>query len=257
MKLSIVNSTLIVFFNLLILTTITSAQVTMEQQAKSILESQLDIIAKIEPTLERIDLARIMVIKNSIDSVLKNMASNSSENISPITFETLRLIQNLIIKYKFSFVFFGWDEKPSPYSIYTHLTKAELQELKNIYERMVTTFGYDASPYTTITSHTFNQMKKLLEDIENTPIGEKLKNELRSYWPSIGRTIAVAEQGDRPCAFALATEVVHEIRKLYPKLNQISNANDSFNLVLEFQGLIEFYAEFSQADRLTSEAVCD
>lgn len=235
----------------------TQAQVSMEQQAKSILENQLVLLDKIEPTVERLDLARIIVIRISINTVLNNITSNTAQNLSPITFETMRLVQNLIIKYKFSHVFFGWEETPSPFSIYTLITRSELLELKSIYEKMVIVFGFDASPYTTITSNTFQQMKKLLDDIEKIPSDETLKSKLRSYWPLIGRTIAIAEQGDRPCAFALASKVIHEIRKLYPSFNEMSDSSAAFDLILEFQGLTEFYAEFSQIDRLPSEAVCE
>ncbi len=229
---------------------------TPEETARSVLNEQISLLEKIEPTVERIDLARLYVIRNDIQVVLDDIDSNIAGQRMPITLSTMRLMQNLIIKYKFSHVFFGWEEEPSLFSIYTPMTADDLEKLKSSYETLVSIFGFDASPYTTITANTFHQMKKLLDDLEALPIDENFKLSLRNLWPGVGRTIAIAEQGDRPCAFAAASGVVRMVRDMYPMFQTILTADVAFPLVMEFQGLVEFYAEFAQVDRQPETSEC-
>lgn len=210
---------------------------------------QIELLNEIAPYVERIDTARLFVVRNGVEAVKSDIEANVQAGKNEITFQTLRLIQNLIIQYRFSQVFFGWTEPRSITSIYTEVTAGQLAELKTSSDEMVKTYGYDDSPYTQITANTFRQMQRLLKQLEDLAINEALKKELRAMWMPIGETIAVAEQGDRPKTFEKAIPVVQKMRALYPMFDDIASSDAGFQMIMELQGLTEFYAEFAQVEQ--------
>lgn len=212
------------------------------------LNEQIKLIEVLEPTVERVDLARLLVIKKMLQIITEDVKTNRNGKRKEVTFQTLRLIQGLIIQYRFSKVFFGWSEPRSLTSIYTENTAETLQKLKQLSEEVVSEYGYDDSPYTQITANTFKQMQKLLKVAEDLSFDNKLKTQMRSLWRPIGEVIAIAEQGDRPKAFALSVPLVKSIREMYPMFDAISSSNAGFQVILELQGLTEFYAEFAQME---------
>jgi hypothetical protein len=224
------------------------AQAQAPTPATKPLYRQLELIQDMQPYVERINLARLFVIQTSIKNVVGNMEANVSAGKNEVTMETLRLMQNLIIQYRFSVVFFGWSEPKSVTSIYAPVIESDLQELQDLSKKLANDYGMDDSPYTQITTNTFTQMHKLLEQLETLPIDDKLKGFLRNLWPFVGQTIAVAQLGDRPKTFEQAISTITLIRNLYPQFNQISNSNAGFPMIMELQGLAEFYAEFAQMD---------
>lgn len=209
---------------------------------------QLDLMQQIAPYVERIDISRLIVIQKSVKAVTDDMETNVREGRKEVTFQTLRLVQNLIVQYRFSQVFFGWSVPRSINSIYTDYTAPQLAALKTLSEDIVKEYGYDDSPYTQITANTFRQMQRLLQQLETLPLDDKLKNSLRALWQPIGETIAVAEQGDRPKTFAKAIPVIQQVQALYPMFDTISTTEAGFPMIMELQGLTEFYAEFAQMD---------
>jgi len=211
-------------------------------------DAQLVLLEKISPYVERMDLSRIMVIKKTITTVKEDITKNVTEGRNEVTFQTLRLIQNLIVQYRFSQVFFGWTTPRSINSIYTEYTAQDLAALQNLSLEMVKVYGYDDSPYTQITASTFRQMQRLLQQLETLPMDASLKQSLRDLWQPIGETIAVAEQGDRPNTFAKAIPVIAKVQALYPMFDAISASEAGFPMIMELQGLTEFYAEFAQMD---------
>lgn len=209
---------------------------------------QIQLIDNISPFVERVDLGRLMVVRKSVETVKDDMETNVKNGRREVTFQTLRLIQNLIIQYRFSQVYFGWTEPRSITSIYTEISAQDLAALKSHYEAVVSEYGYDDSPYTQITANTFRQMQKLLQQLESLPLDESFKTQLRALWMPIGETIAVAEQGDRPKTFEKAIPVIQNIREMYPLFDRLSSSDAGFPMILELQGLTEFYAEFAQVD---------
>lgn len=210
--------------------------------------NQLQEIDLIAPYVERIDYSRLMVVRKSVENVKNDMEANVAAKRNEVTFQTLRLIQNLIVQYRFSQVFFGWTVPRSITSIYTEATADNLARLKVLSEDTVNVYGYDDSPYTQITANTFRQMQRLLQQLETLPLEANLKSQLRALWMPIGETIAVAEQGDRPNTFAKAIPVINTLRTLYPLFDHISSSDAGFPMIMELQGLAEFYAEFAQVD---------
>jgi hypothetical protein len=210
---------------------------------------QVALMDKISPYVERIDLARLIVVKKSAEAVSADIVKNLAEGRNEVTFQTLRLVQNLIVQYRFSQVFFGWTTPRSINSIYTEYTAADLAKLQTISTEMVKTYGYDDSPYTQITANTFRQMQRLLQQLETLPMDASFKQQLRDLWQPIGETIAIAEQGDRPKTFAKAIPVIQLVQALYPMFDKISASEAGFPMIMELQGLTEFYAEFAQMDQ--------
>jgi hypothetical protein len=232
----------------ILITTILSTTAEANSEVNNNLNQQIRILETISPFVERIDQARLLVIKNSVHIVITDMKANVEAGRPETTFQTMRLIQNLIIQYRFSQVFFGWTEPVSMLSIYTPSIEEYLVKLKDLSKKIEKDFGLDDSPYTQITANTFKQMQKLLKDLESLPLESNFKKDLRNLWRPIGETIAIAEQGDRPRAFEKAKIVVEDLRRLYPFFDQVSTSAAGFSQVLELQGLAEFYAEFAQMD---------
>lgn len=209
---------------------------------------QLDQLNHISNFVERRDLGRLIAIQNAIKNIIKDMAENLEAGREEVTFKTLRRIESIIIQYRFSKSFFGWSSPRSPLSIYNEHSKVELERLRDLQEDLMVTYGYEAYPYSIITASSFRQIQRLLQQLEEFPIDAQLKSELRERWRLIGEVIAIAEQGDRPLAFAKATQAVDNLRQLYPQFDEFSTINAAFPLIMEIQGLIEFYADYAQND---------
>ena len=133
-------------------------------------------------------------------------------------------------------------------SIYAPVIASQLKELQELSKQLENDYGFDDSPYTQVTAQTFRQMHKLLQELDTLPIPLQLKTDLRTLWPAIGETIAIAQLGDRPKTFEKAIQAIGTIRNLYSIFNQIATSAAGFNLVIELQGLSEFYAEYAQVD---------
>jgi hypothetical protein len=212
------------------------------------LHEQEQLIDSLTATVQRVDMARLQVVRTTIETVAQDIENNRKLGKKDVTFQTLRLMQNLIIQYRFSKVFFGWTTPVSLTSIYTEETSETLAKLNTLSEQLVSDYGFDDSPYTQITGNTFRQMQKLLAQAEDLAIAPELKTQLRGLWPRIGQVISIAEQGDRPSAFAKSVPLVKTIRSFYPMFDAISSSQAGFQVILEIQGLNEFYAEFAQVE---------
>lgn len=214
-----------------------------------LLGNQVSLIKEITPTVERVDLARLIIVEKAVNELINNIEENRKSGKRDITRKSMRLLDHLIIQYKYSHVFFGWEEDgPSIMSIFTYSTEDELKELQLSYHKLIDIFGLDDSPYSTITSSTFSQMHKLLKSLEDLAIDAELKKKLRSLWPQIGNVIAESSLGDRRLVYPAALKVIEEIRALYKDFRKVASTDVGFSMILELQGLTEFYAEFSQAD---------
>ncbi|MGZ6478686.1 MAG: hypothetical protein ACXWQE_05250 [Bdellovibrionales bacterium] len=207
---------------------------------------QVELIQAMQPYVERVDLARLLLIKTSVTNVIQNIESNAAAGKNPVTMETMRLLQNVIVQYRFSSIFFGWQDPIPVNSIYAPIIADKLHELHKLAKDLEGEYGFDDSPYTQITAQTFQQIHKLLQQLETLPIPDYLKSDLRKLWPAVGETVAIALQGDRPKAFEKAVVIIGDIRKHYPEFNQIASSAAGFSLVMELQGLAEFYAEYAQ-----------
>lgn len=235
-------------FVIIFLLTLTALAQATDSEATKPLNRQMQLIDSLKPFADRQDLARLYVINSSIRVVIQDMNSNVAQNKSEVTVATIRILQNLMIQYRFSQVFFGWQQSdvgPSG-NIVTNQSTEILSELKTLSDDLVTEYGFDDSPYTQITANTFKQMQVLIQGLEAIQINPLLKERLNALMLPIAETVAVASQGDRPKTFEKAIPLVQTIRKLYPLFDQIAMTQAGFGKIMEIQGLNEFYAEFSQ-----------
>jgi hypothetical protein len=100
----------------------------------ALLEGQVSLIEEIAPTVERVDLARLLIVEKAVNELISDIKSNRESGKRDITRKSMRLLDNLIIQYKYSHVFFGWEEDgPSIMSIFTYSTEDELNELQVSY----------------------------------------------------------------------------------------------------------------------------
>lgn len=203
--------------------------------AKAQLAREVKLLSDIEKYVERIDLARLFVLKKSAQNVSDSIAQVGFSNMA-----TMRKYQELIVAYRFSMAFFQQIESDD--------TKDDIAELLRINDAISTARGFDDSPYTQITASVFTQMHKLVLQLTDggPALPEELKQKLSELKAPLGNLIAIAKEGDRPKTFEAAVPVYHKIEALYPEFNQVMSSHAAFNLVLEIQGLNEFYAEFAQ-----------
>src|SRR5690606_37511856 len=88
-------------------------------QTRGGIDRQIAILDLIRPVVERLDQARLLVIRNSLVAVSQDRAANLQASRSEFTFQTFRLIHNVIVQYRFSKTFYGWTQPISINSIYS------------------------------------------------------------------------------------------------------------------------------------------
>lgn len=183
------------------------------------------------------DVGRIYILRLATQNVLGSIAEKGLGNL-----RTLNLYQQMIVKFRFSTQFFEF--------IRTRNTEGKIAETLQIVAKIREERGFDDDPYSKI-------LKSNLEQIHNSVVqlakmketSEDLRVRLQALVPQLGSAIAIADQGDRPRAFAQAVEIHRTLRSIYPELHQLSGSPAAFRYVLEIMGLSEFIAEYSQVDR--------
>jgi hypothetical protein len=109
--------------------------------------------------------------------------------------------------------------------------------------------GFDDSAYTKIALATFTQVHKLFLELMNVVSDENLKQQIANVIPDVGRIQGKSKLGDRrETTLNPSIPVVQKIRALYPAFNRVSRQDQAFDIVVNIQGLIEFYAEYAEAE---------
>ena len=205
-----------------------------KQQLRSII-SNLEYIK--QSGLHMQDIGRIFILQQSAQTVLTSVEEKGLGNL-----RTLNLYQQLIVKFRFSTQFFEF--------IRTLNTEKRIADTLTTINQIREQRGFDDDPYSKILKSNLEQIHNSLLQLarhESTP--SELKKRLQELTPRFGAAIAVADQGDRPKAFAIAIELHRAVRDLYPALQGLSSSPTAFRFVLEIMGLNEFVAEYSQVDR--------
>jgi hypothetical protein len=203
------------------------------EKAKADLQRQMDLLDAVRPYVERQDLGRLYLLHQVSQAVVDSIDQNG-----PMHVETMRAYQNLIVTYRYSKVYFQ--------QITTAETDAQIQEVQGIAENFAKEYGFDDSPYTQITYNVFSQMYKLVLQLEAMPISDALKAKLDDLKAPIGEIIAIAKGGDDYVTFQAAIPRAQMIQQLYPLFYQVASSDAAFYLVLEIQGLNEWYIERSR-----------
>jgi hypothetical protein len=203
------------------------------EKAKQDLQRQMDLLDAVRPYVERQDLGRLLLLRNASKAVIDSIDTNG-----PMHVKTMRAYQDLIVTYRYSKVYFS--------QITTAETEPEIQEIQAIAEDFAKEYGFDDSPYTQITYNVFSQMYKLVLQLEAMPISTELKAKLEDLKAPLGEIIAIAKGGDDYVTFQQAISRSQQIQQLYPLFYQVASSDAAFYLVLEIQGLNEWYIERSR-----------
>lgn len=218
-----------------------------EEQSSAIapLQRQLDLLEAISPYVERIDLARIFVLKGNIRLVIEELAASERANRQN-SFKAMNLIHQLIVSYRGNQVLLGWTDPVSITSVYTEETADELAELKGLYGQLVADFGFDDSPYTQVTAIYFKQIKRSLDQIKALTTDPTLRAEIDAFSRPIADAIVLGSDHDGQDTFDAAEIVVRAIRALYPKLDVLEQTPAGYPLVMELRGLTETYDAYAR-----------
>lgn len=207
------------------------------ERAKQQLARQLQILESIQPLIERPELPRLYTLK-----VVAKRTLHALDEFGLAHARTFHEFQNLIVAYRYSSAYLN--------DIETDLTRDRIAKLRELTRTISKERGFDDSPYTQITASTFKQIRQLLLQLNSFSIPAALKKEIEPLTVEIGELVALGLQGDRLKTLITAIPVYKHIQELYPDFNQIGYSDRAFDVVLEIQGLNEFYGEFSQFDQV-------
>jgi len=200
------------------------------------ISEQLEFIRKTGMHLQ--DEGRIYILQQVVTAVKNSIEEKGIGNV-----RTLNFYQQLIIKFRFSTQFFEFVRTTSTEKQIANILSA----VKDIREKR----GFDDDPYSKILKSNLEQMFNSLTQLaraSSTP--SNIKQQIRALTPLFGVAIALADQGDRPKAFAKATEIFQSLRSMYGALQSLSGSPAAFRYVLEVMGLNEFIGEYSQVERI-------
>lgn len=206
-------------------------------RAMAQLDRQVALLESLEPSVMRLDLGRLFVLRLASQKV---KASATTVGLSHM--QTFREYQNLIIAFRYSTSFLK--------EIATEETQEAITELQQIADAIAEARGFDDSPYTRITESVYAQIKKLMDQLLTLSVSDDLKKKIQDLTPELGTLIATARQGDRPRTYAAAKPVYEKIAALYSGdtdlFGPIARSNAAFNITLEIMGLNEYYLEVAQ-----------
>ena len=204
--------------------------------AKEQLNRAIVLIDGILPGTEHLESARLNFIKRNVLAVKSSLEQNGLAHAA-----TMRSYQQLIVAFRYSSSFLKQLE--------SEFNSKAIKELFDISELIVKARGFDDTPYTQITANVFSEMHQLFLQLQTlASLPADLKNQINALIPKLGNVIAIAKQGDRPKTFAAAVPLSKEITALYALFGRVQHANPAFDVILDIQGLNEFYAEFAQIE---------
>ena len=204
--------------------------------AKAQLDRAVLLVNSMTPVADRIELARLNLIRRNLVTVKAAIEKNGLAHAG-----TMRSYQQLIVTFRYSNSFLKQME--------TALTEEAIKELFDISEAISKDRGFDDTPYTQITANVFSEMYQLILQLKSlSTLPAALIPQLDALVPKLGNVIAVAKQGDRPRTFEAAVPLSKQITALYSLLEGIQHSNPAFEVVLDIQGLNEFYSEYAQIE---------
>lgn len=226
---------LIALIGLLLITPTTFAE-TEKEKAIAQLDRIIYLGDKLSQDIELLDSARIFLIRRHCETIKTSIQAKGLAHAG-----TMRSYQQLIVTFRYSTAFFK--------SIESDNNEKHLKEVLTLYQAIVTDRGFDDTPYSQIVGNTFTEIHRLLQDLKKVAdLPADLTKEINDLVAPVGNLIAVAKLGDRPKTFKAADPLYRKIVTLYKAFSKIQHSNPAFNIILEIQGLNEFYGEFAQID---------
>jgi hypothetical protein len=190
-------------------------------------------ISSIQRFTERGDLGRLLILQKTIQK-----ASDATKQNGLLNQKTMNAFLEMSISFRYSQAFFA--------NITTEETKQNILAVISAVGGITKLMGLDESPATQVTANILTQIKQLNDQLGKMDITTNLKLKLAQINPDLGKAIAEARQGDRPLAFEAADKVMKKYYQLSPEFNNVLSGKEAFAVVIEIQGLIEFYDEFAQ-----------
>ena len=210
------------------------AQTSEKEQALQQISEIEAGLATIERTVEREDLGRLHLLKQQMAKLKTTVNARGISHMA-----TIREYQVVIVSFRYSTAYFA--------SIATEATEPVIEGLSKIVARIVDERGFDDSPYTHIAEGTFTQVHKLMMELMALPIDPVLKAKLTELLPDVGRMMALSRQGDmRETVLNASVPLVLKLKELYPDFYRVGRHDRAFDVVLNIQGLVDFYADFAQ-----------
>jgi hypothetical protein len=204
-------------------------------QSVSQLNRQIELIEQIKLDVERFDLPRLLVLQSTSRGTLQALKIHG-----PLHSDTHREFQNLVITYNYSKSFFDGIESLA--------TADALHELWNISRELAAAQGLDREPETLISLSVFDHMKQIFRQLLLLDLDPRLKNGLLDLSEPVARVAEVAYLGDHFKTYLKAIPVCRKLRGLYTQFVGMDGQSSAYEMLLELQGLNEFYIQFGQLD---------
>lgn len=202
-------------------------------QAKQQLQRQIDLLDSIRPFVERQDLGRFVLLRGASQAVI-----DAITNKGLMSLVTIHSYEELIMKYRYSVVYFS--------EISTASTEPAIKEAREIAEQIAKQLNYDDSVFTQVTFNTYDQMHKLVVELLGMTISKELRDELDGLIAPLGDLTSKAKSGDSYEIYQAAIPCASSIQKMYRLFYQVPSSDSAFELVLEIQGLNEWFIEKSR-----------
>ena len=203
------------------------------QEAIDQLDQQLTELDQIQRFVDRMDQGRVIVLINAT-----NETKVAIENWGLVHTATLNqyLKQNLI--YRSSTAYFS--------HVGTVATQPIIDHLYAIMDEIAQSRGLNDFTFNKMTYNTYSQIWSLLQDLIKMDVGEDLRNQVSSLTVEFGNLLAISkEKGDNLQSLKAGAEMFKKMEELYPLFVRFSVSSPAFDLILNIQGLNEFYAEYS------------
>jgi hypothetical protein len=198
------------------------------------IERAIYLVDRVGVFLEAPDLPRLAFLRKKLEVVLDHVKRGEGE-----TFETLHYFHEMILTFRYSSSYFK--------QIRTELTEGEIQELTGLTEKIARERKFDEFVHTHITESVLAQMHKLIRQlIDSHGLPPELTNRLEALSAPLGYALAKAKNGDRPDAFDMATPVARKVEALYADFYGVGRSHSAWEILLEIQGLNDFYLEFAK-----------
>lgn len=208
---------------------VASAHNELEQLAKD--------LAQLKQVVEEHEEGRLIVLDELRIATRESLRTNGLAHS-----RTFRSYQTLIISFRHSKEYFD--------RILTQSTATTTHRITLTIEEMAKKRGIDEAA-SLITHSVFSNLEKLFRDLlADSSLPLNLRQAMEDKFPSIGMVTAKSARGDWADVYDLSRPVALELATLLPLFKQIAGTDTKAKKAANIQGLIDFYMEFSSAEKL-------
>lgn len=203
---------------------------------KALVSIQQDIEGLLDRGVYAADRPRVFVLKQSAEVAYENYQTR------PFHRETFNAIFNLHVRFKISNDFFQF--------IRTGFNAERIDSLYENYDIIQKELGLDDSPFMRIIATNLEQLLAAVQAISrHDQVSGDLQSKMANFIPELGKAISVANNGDRPSAFAEATRIYNLFKLNYAQLESELSGNQAlFIYYMEIIGINEFIGDFAEVE---------